>query len=109
MIFGLFLFSFSDNIALLHLIFVHAMSQIFGRLFQFPLAHVIPNVGSITRKGASVLWETRGIFVMGGLHATRSRGVTSRPRGGPTLPAWVDFSAKRLKYTRAGKCHRFFI
>jgi len=50
------------------LIFIHAVK--FVRSFQFPVARNIPNVESITRKGASVLWETHGIFVMG-VHATR--------------------------------------
>lgn len=71
-----------------------------------PISRNIPNVESITRKGALVLWETHGIFVMG-VHATRS--VLPLIPGETTLAALADFSAKRLKYLRAGKYHCFFI
>lgn len=85
-------------------IFIHAVK--FGRSFRFPVGRIIPNVEPITRKGASVLWETRGIFVRG-IHATP--GVTLVPEE-TTLPTpGSDFSARRLKYPRAGERHRFFI
>jgi len=98
-----FLNVFSHFSDIVGLIFIHAVK--FVRSFQFSAARNIPNVESITRKGASVLWETHGIFVMG-VHATRCY-LSSQGKRPST--ARTDFSAKRLKYPRAGKCHCFFI